>query len=302
MAIDRDLGRDRDIPMPSPGRQGIIGRPMRSPGTIDDRARDIAPDGVPFNFYDRGPMDPPSRRFPMPTPPRMPIPMPMPNPFPDPRMPMPMPMPMPGPRGPMTPAPMPPPSIPPGMGPFAPERLPDQMPRGRQGIMEAAAVDPSDFRTIQKLLDAGLDPNDYIQAASMAYDDDDYGPFIPPSVIELDRFGTDYGPQDEYLFDRERGFENRIFGKDPDYTQMSGIMSALPQERQMAKLNESQRQALGTRENRFSYGSGEASPQDMLNKIRPLDKQPSFFGLFPGNEANEQDIIDFYRNNSSMVG
>ena len=286
MAIDRDLGRRRDTPMPSPGRRG---QPMRSPGTIDDRARDIAPDGVPFNFYDSGRMDPPSRRFPMPTPPRFPGPMPMPTP-------------MPGPRGPMTPAPMPFPTLPPGISPFREDRFQNQMPRGRQGIMEAAAVDPSDYRTILKLIDAGLDPNDYIQAASMAYDDDDYGPFIPPSVIEMDRFGTGYGPQDEYLFDRERGFENRIFGKDPDYREMSGIMSALPQETQMAKLNESQRQALGTEENRFSYGSGLESPQDMLNKIRPLDKQPSFFGLFPGNTANEQDIIDFYKNNPSRVG
>ena len=316
MAIDRDLGRR------SP--------PMRSPGTIDDRARDIAPDGVPFNFYNRGPMDPPSRRFPMPTPPRMPIPMPTPNPFPDPRMPMPMPLPPPRNFG---PAPMP--NIrAPRTGEGAAGMTQQEMrrktgsfdmpnPSSREGIMDslidsfrdnyknllppfvrpaAAAVDPSDFRTIQKLLDAGLDPNDYIQAASMAYDDDDYGPFIPPSVIEMDRFGTGYGPQDEYLFDRERGFENRIFGKDPDYREMSGIMSALPQETQMAKLNESQRQALGTRANRFSYGSGESSPQDMLNKIRPLDKQPSFFGLFPGNEANEQDIIDFYKNNLGMVG
>ena len=39
-----------------------------------------------------------------------------------------------------------------------------------------------------------------------------------------------------------------------------------------------------------------------LRTIRPLDKQPSFFGLFPGNEANEQDIIDFYKNNLGMVG
>ncbi len=204
MAIDRALGRR------SP--------PMRSPGTIDDRARDIAPDGVPFNFYNRGPMDPPSRRFPMPTPPRMPMPMP------GPRGPVPAPMPMPVPRP--TP-PMEPYRPPPGMGPFRPDRFPDQMPRGRQGIMEAAAVDPSDFRTIQKLLDAGLDPNDYIQAASMTYDDDDYGPFIPPSVIEMDRFGTDYGPQDEYLFDRERGFENRIFGMDPNYMNRGGIASLL---------------------------------------------------------------------------
>jgi len=186
MAIDRDLGRR------SP--------PMRSPGTIDDRARDIAPDGVPFNFYDSGRMDPPSRRFPMPTPPRMP--MPTPNPFPDPRMPMPMPLPAPREGLPPRPMPMPPPSIPPGMNPFREEPFPDQMPRGREmGIMSANKM-------------------------SMPFDDDDYGPFIPPSVIEMDQFGIDYGPQDEYLFDKERGFENRIFGIDPNYFR-GGIASLL---------------------------------------------------------------------------
>ena len=162
MAIDRDLGRR------SP--------PMRSPGTIDDRARDIAPDGVPFNFYDSGRMDPPSRRFPMPTPPRMPMPMPMPNPGPRRSKPMPMP-----------PRPMTPPSITPGMGPFRQQPFPDQMPRGRQGIMSdlmdmnpnmtgfqmfaqpaAATIDPSDYRTILKMIEQGLDPEDYMNRGGIA--------------------------------------------------------------------------------------------------------------------------------------
>ena len=174
MAIDRDLGRR------SP--------PMRSPGTIDDRARDIAPDGVPFNFYDSGRMDPPRRRFPDNMPPRFPMPSPMPTPTPTPpRFPGPMPMPMPGPRGPMTPAPMPFPSVPPGMGPFRQEPFPDQMPRGRQGIMSdlmdmnpdmtgfqmfaqpaAATIDPSDYRTILKMIEQGLDPEDYMNRGGIA--------------------------------------------------------------------------------------------------------------------------------------
>ena len=167
MAIDRDLGRRRDAPMPSPGRRG---QAMRSPGTIDDRARDIAPDGVPFNFYDSGRMDPPSRRFPMPTPPRMP---------------MPMPTPMPGPRGPMTPAPMPFPSVPPGMGPFRQMPFPDRMPRGQRmpdfmdmnpgqegfqmfAMPAAATIDPSDYRTIIKMIEQGLDPEDYMNRGGIA--------------------------------------------------------------------------------------------------------------------------------------
>ena len=136
MAINRDLGRR------SP--------PMRSPGTIDDRARDIAPDGVPFNFYDSGRMDPPSRRFPMPTPPRMPMPMP-------------------------------PPSIPPGMGPFRQQPFPDQMPRGerfRDFMMPAAAtIDPSDYRTILKMIEQGLDPEDYMNRGGIASLLQQYGIF-----------------------------------------------------------------------------------------------------------------------------
>jgi hypothetical protein len=173
MAIDRDLGRR------SP--------PMRSPGTMDDRARDIAPDGVPFNFYDSGRMDPPSRRFPMPTPPRMPMPMPMPMPSPGPRQPMPMPLPPPREGLPPRPMPMPPPSVPPGMGPFRQQPFLDQMPRGRQGIMSdlmdmspdmtgfqmfaqpaAATIDPSDYRTILKMIEQGLDPEDYMNRGGIA--------------------------------------------------------------------------------------------------------------------------------------
>jgi len=125
------------------------------------------------------------------------------------------------------------------MGPFRPMPFPRMEPRRElgslggqfnkegRGIMESVAVDPSDYRTILKLIDAGLDPNDYVQQASMAYDDDDYGPFIPPSVLEMDQFGIDYGPQDEYLFDKEKGFENRIFGMDPNYMNRGGIASLL---------------------------------------------------------------------------
>ena len=171
MAIDRDIMRRRDVPMPSPDRQG-----QQIP-----RRFSVPPRQIPKG----GPMPPPGMGpfRPMPTP-----------------MPMPMPMPAPrglGPRGPMMPAtPMP------GMGPFRPQPFLDQMPRGREmGIMAANKM-------------------------SMPFDDDDYGPFIPPSVIELDQFGTDYGPYDEFLFDKEKGFENRIFGIEPNYFR-GGIASLL---------------------------------------------------------------------------
>ena len=67
------------------------------------------------------------------------------------------------------PAPMPRPMPPPGMGPFSPEPFPPMMPRERQGIeqfmpYEDAAVDPSDYRTILKMIEAGLNPEDYMAA------------------------------------------------------------------------------------------------------------------------------------------
>jgi len=179
VAISRSIVEDRKVPGTSmgPAGRGSVSFRMDKPQTFQ-RLQDMLRGG-------RG----------MPAP----MPMPLPRPMPGPRGPMPMPLPAPREGLPPRPMPMPIPMPPPGMGPFRPDRFPDQMPRGRQGIMEMA---------------------------SMAYDDDDYGPFIPPSVIEMDRFDTDYGPQDEYLFDRERGFENRIFGIDPNYFR-GGIASLL---------------------------------------------------------------------------
>jgi len=216
MAIDRDLGRR------SP--------PMRSPGTMDDRARDIAPDGVPFNFYNSGRMDPPRM-------PRVPMPMPMPNPFPDPRQPMPMPRPMPiNPNF----------GVPPGGGPFRPDRFPDQMPRGRQGIMEmsAATVDPSDYRTIIKMIEQGLDPEDYIAS--------------------------------------------------------SGIMSALPQETQMAELTQGQKDFI-----RSQGGDQFQSRESLMDKIMTpqggFDRGP-FLGIFGGGqEPTTRKELDAFLN-SGMVG
>ena len=244
MAIDRDLMGRKTVPGQGTGPVGMNEPTFRMEmprlASVLDRMSPMP---------DRGqlPMPRPDRRFDFRRDMPNPVPMPPPGmgpfrpmPFPDmiPRRMQPAPMPnIRAPREGMGPAgmtqqemrretgsfdmPMP------GMGLFRPDSFLDKMPRGsRQGIMESVAVDPSDYRTILKLIDAGLDPNDYVQQASMMYDDDDYGPFIPPSVLEMDRFGTDYGPQDEYFFDKERGFENRIFGIEPNYFR-GGIASLL---------------------------------------------------------------------------
>ena len=65
--------------------------------------------------------------------------------------------------------------------------------------------------------------------------------------------------------------------------------------KQLAELNASQRAVLDQRANRFAFDQGLSTPEDMLNKIRPLDRS-GIFG-FLGNEANLQDVIDFYKNN-----
>jgi len=87
---------------------------------------------------------------------------------------------------------------------------------------ERAAVDSSDWRTLEKILGAGGNPDDYVQMAGLD-DDDDYGPFIPPSVLEWDR-DFQYGPADEYEFDYIKGLDAFPDFK-PEYSARGGIMS-----------------------------------------------------------------------------
>ena len=73
----------------------------------------------------------------------------------------------------------------------------------------------------------------------------------------------------------------------------------LGDEQMLAELNAGQRAVLDQRANRFAFDQGLATPQDMLNKIRPLDKS-GILG-FGGNEANLQDVVDFYNNNPTVT-
>ena len=154
MAISRSIVEDRKVPGTSigPAGRGSITFGMDRPQTLESLRRNILPPrGTPM---------------PMPTPmpnPRFPMPMPLPRPMPGPRGPMPMPLP-----APRMPMPMPPP----GMGPFRQQPFPDQMPRGerfRDFMMPAAAtIDPSDYRTIIKMIEQGLDPEDYMNRGGIA--------------------------------------------------------------------------------------------------------------------------------------
>ena len=146
MAISRSIVEDRKVPGTSmgPAGRGSITFGMDRPQTLD-RLQELY----------RGD----ARPAPMPTP----MPMPLPRPMPGPRGPMPMPLP-----APRMPMPMPPP----GMGPFRQQPFPDQMPRGerfRDFMMPAAAtIDPSDYRTIIKMIEQGLDPEDYMNRGGIA--------------------------------------------------------------------------------------------------------------------------------------
>ena len=83
------------------------------------------------------------------------------------------------------PMPMPSPMPPPGMGPFRQMPFPDIMPRGQRmpdfmdmnpgqegfqmfAMPAAATIDPSDYRTIIKMIEQGLDPNDYMNRGGIA--------------------------------------------------------------------------------------------------------------------------------------
>ena len=143
MAISRNIVEDRKVPGTSigPAGRGSITFGMDRPQTLESLRRNILPPrGMPA-----------------------PMPMPVPRPMPGPRGPMPMPMPAPR---------MPMPVPPPGMGPFRQQPFPDQMPRGerfRDFMMPAAAtIDPSDYRTIIKMIEQGLDPNDYMNRGGIA--------------------------------------------------------------------------------------------------------------------------------------
>ena len=113
--------------------------------------------------------------------PGRPAPMPMPTPMPNPGPRRPMPMPLPAPDFGLPPRPMPPP----GMGPFRQMPFPDRMPRGQRmpdfmdmnpgqegfqmfAMPAAATLDPSDYRTIIKMIEQGLDPEDYMNRGGIA--------------------------------------------------------------------------------------------------------------------------------------
>ena len=143
MAISRSIVEDRKVPGTSigPAGRGSITFGMDRPQTLESLRRNILPPrGMPA-----------------------PMPMPVPRPMPGPRGPMPMPLP-----APRMPMPMPPP----GMGPFRQQPFPDQMPRGerfRDFMMPAAAtIDPSDYRTIIKMIEQGLNPEDYMNRGGIA--------------------------------------------------------------------------------------------------------------------------------------
>ena len=126
--------------------------------------------------------------------------------------------------------------------------------RGGLGGLEEQAAIPNWYKWYDKLInrfgkergselwhqyasdDTGIGNNEYQMAefggygySPNPYDDDEYGPFVPPSVIDMDLEGIGYDPaDDEYDFDRKRGFPGRKFGrghKKPAYSARGGLMS-----------------------------------------------------------------------------
>ena len=119
--------------------------------------------------------------------------------------------------------------------PFYPPKQhpnPRGMGGGLGGLQEQAAVDPSDWRTIIKILEAGGDPGTETQVAEMggygynpapkSYDDIYEG----LDIIDMEVLpGEGYGPSDEYDYDRKRGYPGYIYDSPPSYAARGGLMS-----------------------------------------------------------------------------
>ncbi len=60
-----------------------------------------------------------------------------------------------------------------------------------EGIGSLAAVDPSDWRTLEAILGAGGNPDDYIQTAEMGDIDISGGPFYPENegILQMAELG-----------------------------------------------------------------------------------------------------------------
>ena len=106
----------------------------------------------------------------------------------------------------------------------------DRMGGGLGGLQ--AAVDPSDWRTIIKILEAGGNPGTETQVAEMggygynpgpkSYDDIYEG----LDIIDMEVLpGEGYGPSDEYDYDRKRGYPGYIYDSPPSYAARGGLMS-----------------------------------------------------------------------------
>ena len=98
---------------------------------------------------------------------------------------------------------------------------------GIGGLQEQAAVDPSDWRTIIKILESGGNPGTETQVAynpgmGGTYDD----PYEGLDIIDMELLpGLGYEPGDEYEFDKKRGYDYRIWDNPPKYSARGGLMS-----------------------------------------------------------------------------
>jgi hypothetical protein len=175
----------------------------------------------------------------------------------------------------------------------APDPMPMPLPNDYEAgpMQPMAAVDPSDWRTLETILGAGGNPDDYMQMAGYvpgSYDDDDYGSYIPDSVLDMD-MDFIYGPNDEHNFDRKKGYENRIWGIEPEYS--SGIMGAMPEERQMAELTQDQMNMMGNPLNTPDFG---VSKEDLYNRTKDMEDK-GFFGFGAQEPTTQEEFNDYYR-------
>ena len=129
---------------------------------------------------------------------------------------------------------------------YPPKQHPNPRMRGMGGGLEGLQDQAGLWQDIKRILKRTKNPDPLIdqwtdhwneqQVAEMGgygyspdpYDDeynDEYGPFIPPSVLDMDLEGIGYDPADEYDFDRKRGWPGHVWDSPPEYSARGGLMS-----------------------------------------------------------------------------
>jgi hypothetical protein len=82
-----------------------------------------------------------------------------------------------------------------------------------------------------------------------------------------------------------------LSGGNPDDYEVTGIMGAMPEERQMAELTEDQMNMMGNPLNTPDFG---VSKEDLWNRVKDMEDK-GFFGWGAQEPTTQEEYDDYYR-------